>query len=503
MVNLFHSRPRRRHRAETSRRPVPREGSPRRLLVVVPFSALLLLSAIGGGSAFADTLSLLYLRPAAVLALLVMLLSRTPADWAIVRMPLILLAALAAIMMLQLVPLPPSIWPMLGGRSPYVQVAKLVGLPQPWRPLSLTPDLTANSLAALVLPCAVLVGFAKLHEEQRRRLAGALVALCCASAAWGVAQFASGSASALYLYARTHNGFPVGLLANRNHQAVLLALTFPALAVWSSRPTLTSSAARRRQWIALTSGILIVPVVLATGSRAGMVITAATIATTLFVFGLRPWTADARAGRLLRYGVPFVIVLAVVASYAGGRAYSIERLASIAAIESDNRVQFAPVVVGIVRTTFPAGTGFGSFDPVFRQYEPDSDLDAAYFNHAHNDLLELIMTGGLPGLLVLIAFLIWWAQRLASAIRARERSEYRHFNLLGGIAIAALMGASLVDYPLRPPLLSAVLAVCCGWLAPRPTLSRESRQGSGELPERARTGMPADEKPRSGVGVLQ
>ena len=253
----------------------------------VDFVVLLLLlglCAVGGGSAFADTLSLLHVRPAAVAALVVFALTPAPLDVRTIRMPLILLAGWALLTIVQLVPLPPSLWTALPGRTTYLEAAAAAGLPQPWRPWSIAPDLTANSLVALVVPAAVLIGFAKISKPHRRWLAVTLAGLCVTSAVLGIAQFADGSGSALVLYRRSHDGFPVGLLANRNHQAALLACVFPALRVWTMRPAANAIAARRRSWIAVVFAALIVPVILATGSRAGTAVALASLAVTLLAF---------------------------------------------------------------------------------------------------------------------------------------------------------------------------------------------------------------------------
>lgn len=474
MAYRSHARPPRRHpgqsRASHSTTALLRRSDWRPVIDFVVLLILLAACALGGGSAFADTMSLLYVRPMAVVATVIFLLTPARFEWQMVRIPVLLLAALALLMMMQLVPLPPAAWLALPGRAPYAEAAAAAGLAQPWRPLSITPDLTMNSLAALVIPAAVLIGFAKIDEKQRRWLVTGLVILCCASAALGIAQFAGGEGSALYLYKRTYPGFPVGLLANRNHQAALLALTFPALRLWTLGPTSNQNMARRRSWLALALGVLIVPVILATGSRAGMAVALASIVATALAFppAKSAGAAAARYALLIRFGVPALLVSVVLVSYLLGRAVSFDRLSSISSVEADQRFQFAPVVLRIIEATFPAGTGFGSFDPVFRQYEPDSTLIAGFFNHAHNELLELTMTAGGAGLLLLAAFLLWWGACLWGALRPSTRMEpARDLVMLGAMVVAILLTASLVDYPLRSPLLLAVFALACGWLSAR------------------------------------
>lgn len=224
-------------------------------------------------------------------------------------------------------------------------------------------------------------------------------------------------------------------------------------------------------WLALALGVITIPVILATGSRAGILLTLASLALTFAVFSTKSRRrGDAVQGRyegLLRIGIPALLLVMVAATWQFGRALSIQRLtgaAPAAGVDEELRFRFAPLVVRIVRQTFPTGTGFGSFDPVFRQYEPDEALKNTVFNHAHNELLELAMTGGIAALLLLGVFLIWWAMRVLGAVRLRPQTRTARFVLLGGSITAILMGSSIVDYPLRTPLLEAWFAIACGWL---------------------------------------
>lgn len=430
-------------------------------------SALLILVALGGGSAFADTMSLLYVRLAAVVTMVAFLLTPARPDWHTYRTPILMLAVLAAIIAAQLVPLPPSIWETLPGREPYLEAARALGIPQPWRPLSLTPDLTANSLATLIVPAAVLLGVTKLAAHQRERLLPAFIILCSVSMALGILQLGSGHQSALYWYKRTYPGTAVGLLANRNHQAAMLAVLFTALYAWNQLPVRDRTWMRWRTGIATTLGIAVIPVLLATGSRAGVLLALFSIAIAIFAFPVnrsRPG-AIAKNNRLIRTGIISLLVVIAIATWRFGRALSIQRLLGGAPnVEEDLRFRYAPLVWDIIRKTFPAGTGFGSFDPIFRQYEPDAILKNTYFNHAHNELLELVLTAGLAGVALLGVFLSWCTLKLVAALRDKSNKRRYQDTMLGLTMIAVLLLASLVDYPLRTPLLQSWFAIACGWL---------------------------------------
>ena len=56
------------------------------------------------------------------------------------------------------------------------------------------------------------------------------------------------------------------------------------------------------------------------------------------------------------------------------------------------------------RSFLPFGAGFGTFDPVYRRFEPDALLSTIYLNQAHNEPMQLAMEGGIPALALLLVF---------------------------------------------------------------------------------------------------
>src|SRR5262245_31218571 len=168
------------------------------------FVVLLVLCCLGGGGSRGDITSLLYLRPAAVVALAAILLVPGPVDFKAIRAPFWLLVGLTVWMALQLVPLPPAIWTSLPGRAPVVAGASVIGIEQPWRALSTSPDLTLDSLASMVVPFAALLGMAALDREGRERLLPVLIGIALISALLGIAQISGGATSPFYMYRVTN-----------------------------------------------------------------------------------------------------------------------------------------------------------------------------------------------------------------------------------------------------------------------------------------------------------
>jgi hypothetical protein len=452
-----------------------------RFFVLLAFLGVCL---IGGGAARGDVESLLYLRPAAVLCLLVLVLS--PGEWEFrrFRTPLILLGLLAATIAIQLVPLPPGLWASLPGFSRYTEAAAAAGLAETWHPISLAPDLTLNSLLAL-LPClVVLVAFARLREDQRQTLLPVLVGFVAADALLSVAQFAGGPDSPAYLYKITNSEAPVGFFSNRNHNAVLLAMALPMLAVWIATHSPSRQYQRARAWVAPVFGLFLIALILATGSRGGMVAGAVGL---LAAFWLAPsftagWDRHWRiAFRVATVVIPLLLIALTI--YAD-RATSIFRMTDTAQLGGELRLEALPVLTDMLRTFSPQGIGYGAFDPVFRGFEPDSLLSLDYFNHAHNDLIELALTGGVTALLVLLLFVIWWGWRVTRIVSGDRRRTSDRLTRLGAVIILILLGASLVDYPLRTPLLAVVFTIACCWLtAPRVAIAAAEQPAPEESPK--------------------
>ncbi len=457
----------------------------------------LLLCLLGGGAARADVESLLYLRPAAIVCLVALLLS--PGEWEFRRFRtlFILLALFAATMLVQLIPLPPGLWASLPGFAPYTEAAAAAGVAEPWRPISLAPDLTLNSLLAL-LPClVVLVGFAGIREGQRRLLLPVLIGFVAVDALLSVAQFAGGPESRAYLYAITNTEAPVGLFSNRNHNAVCLAMAFPMLAIWVGMPAPNRQYQRSRSWIALAFGLLLVPMILATGSRAGAVAGAIGLAIALWLAPSFTSSWERRWRIASRIAMALIPILLVVLTIYTNRALSFFRMTDANALGGDLRFEALPVLGDMLRTFSPQGIGFGAFDPVYRGFEPDTLLTTEYFNHAHNDLIELLLTGGVLALLLLLVFVAWWGRRMVRSLIAGDRQRISgKLAQLGGVMILILLGASLVDYPLRTPLLAAIFTIACCWLA---TPSAAETADDGAAPGEARP-LP---RPRSRPGLVR
>jgi O-antigen ligase len=183
--------------------------------------------------------------------------------------------------------------------------------------------------------------------------------------------------------------------------------------------------------------------------------------------GLLRWRD--RRGAALAAGV---VVLAIVGQGA------LLALARTATFSDAFRMQMYRTTLQAARSFMPVGSGFGTFDPVYRMFEDPATLLRPYVNHAHNDWLELLLEGGLPAAGLALAGLIWFALSTARVWRSTHNGERSHPLLAraGWVVIALFLFHSLLDYPLRTTANAAVLALAGALLLP-PLVS--SRGGSG------------------------
>ena len=124
--------------------------------------------------------------------------------------------------------------------------------------------------------------------------------------------------------------------------------------------------------------------------------------------------------------------------------------------------------------------------------EPRSILDTTYVNHAHNDFLEVLLTAGLPALVLLAAALVLWLVATRRAFsRSAPRSNDMVYARLGAVLVVLLALASVSDYPLRVPSLACFFVIAAVWLTPyvsKPALTPSKQiSDSGKAPPRIGT----------------
>lgn len=426
--------------------------------VAIASAVLLAFSFAFGGASQGNALRLAVVELAALPLLLLGAgrLLQTGA-WREHRFAVGLLAALVAIPLIQLIPLPPSVWTQLPGRDQLVLALQLAGVEPGWGSLSLSPDITWRSALALIPPAAFFIATLSLSLPQRERMVQICIAAAIAGLLLAAAQFASGG-NGLYLWEWTRAGSVSGLFANRNHFASSLLVTLPFAIVFGAaslrRPDQRSSAL----WLAAMFAGLVVVALAVIRSRAGITLFAPVIAASL----LAAWIA---AGR----GRPGRGILVLLGSTAAALvAVAVLALPPVLARfdtqgAPEGRFERWPLVAEAAQTYLPLGSGIGSFNAVYRSVEPLEELDSTYFNRAHNEYLEVWLEAGWLGAGLILAFLIWYIRRCGAVWRGHPSRE-GDLQRAASIGIGVLLLHSVGDYPLRTTTLAVVLALCCGVL---------------------------------------
>jgi O-antigen ligase len=275
----------------------------------------------------------------------------------------------------------------------------------------------------------------------------------------------------LYFYGITNNGSAVGLFSNRNHNALFLASLFPMLAVYASAASATENRRRFRQIVAMGALIVNVPLILVTGSRSGLMVGLVGLVAALLLYRKpEKGRAPRRGGHRWRIGpAPLYGGIAVLCmgllTVVFSRAEAFNRLFGQSAAEED-RTGFWSVAIDLTGKYFPWGSGLGSFVEAYQIDEPAKELNPLYVNHAHNDWLEITMTLGLPGAVLLltgVGIVAWQTFRLW---RRRESAQPElNYGKMAGVIIGMMALASIPDYPLRTPSLMGLLACCMLWLS--------------------------------------
>lgn len=445
--------------------------------VAIATGALLVFSFVFGGASRQHELRLALVELVALPVLVIATVSVSRySDQQPHRLALGILAALCVLPLLQLLPLPPTIWTSLPGREQLTLALDLTGLTPGWVPTTLTPDRTWRSFLALIPPAAIFLGVLACRPDTRIRLVELVLAGAAAAVFLGSAQLASGGEQ-LYPWRTTDAGSVVGFFANRNHLATLCLISLPFAAALGGHD-LRRSAGRGGRMTVWLSALFIALMIVALGvirSRVGVLLVGPSLVASLGV----AWIAAGK-GQLkpLMLGILACAAVAFVAVSFFALGPILERFDTGGAREG--RFENWPIIAQAAESYLPVGSGLGSFDAVFRSVEPLERLDSTFFNQAHNEYLETWLEAGLLGVGLVLLFLVWFGRRAWSAWAGGSGTQ-SDLQRAATVAISIVLVHSIVDYPLRTEALATIFAMCCAIL---------------EFAGRPKTAMTADREPR-------
>lgn len=363
-----------------------------------------------------------------------------------------LLVGWGLLAVLQFLPLPQNLWDMSGMRAAIHDQSASAGS-EPWPVfVGLLPHEALKS-AVWVFP-AFALGIAMLRQRDWRaeHFAWAIQVAMVLSVAVSAVQLAGGQSSPAYFYDITNRGSTVGFFANSNHLATLLLVSLPFLAALI-RHSENYPEQQRAAMLGVGGALFLVALVgiFVNGSLAGYGLVLPVLAASLLI--LFPGKRSRRLSLIILPMVMLGGVGLILATQEGAA-----MLAGSSTLAPAARETIFATSWQALGDFLPLGSGLGSFAEVYHLYEDPALVEQAYVNHAHNDYLEVLLEMGVPGALLLGAFLLWWLRRAISIWIAPTVTP---FTTAAVVASATILVHSIVDYPLRTAAISSVFILSC------------------------------------------
>ena len=346
-------------------------------------TALVLALLIGGGTArglYTDSIIILFSLIAAAGVL------GTPTAQHIDPLPVGLVALVTLLCIVQIIPLPSGLLAPL--RPEFLDHP--VGLDAGATFVSLGLGRTIESLWLILAPLGFFLCVLRLRPDQVNGLLPFFFLGLLCNLLVGTLQYSLSKDAVVEDFLPF--AISAGLFANVNHFSTLLFVSIPLIVyfgLFKGHPAIGGSGL-----------IAILLLLLAAGSRAGVLIGLAITLISLFVLSARS-----------RFTLAAVISVFIV--------LSIYTVGAWSKIDTDNldpefgRREFARTTLEGIRENWVLGIGFGNFVKGYQIYENPEMIQRKYVNHAHNEYLELVFEGGFAAAL-LIGSLLAGSQRPAT-----------------------------------------------------------------------------------------
>jgi O-antigen ligase len=404
------------------------------------------------------------------------------------------LALLMLLPLLQLLPMPFSMWQTLPGRDVYAGALTAFGTTSNTHPLSLLPMATEVALLALLPPVAVFLAAVSLPENALRKCVYLFIAIATAQAVYALVQF-GGGATTTFRTSLADIGTGVGTYVNRNHLAGMLAMALPlSLGLLASRVGHAGeqlryrsksllrrmagslNPARLNQTLIFSAiSIVILLGAIFSRSRTGIMLAMLGIFLTAVLYGFRI------GGRRSTNLVTVLSVIGLALAVEVGLAPVLERF-SAEALEDARWSIFGSSITALGQF-FPFGSGLGTFPDIYRRFQP-AEIDL-FVNHAHNDYIEYLFEGGLMAAVVILLFLFAYVRAWPRLLRLQRWGTLSFMQAGAGIGLLLMALHGLTDYNWHIPANAIYFALMAGVFLHRGETPREARPHAHRAPAEA------------------
>jgi O-antigen ligase len=371
------------------------------------------------------------------------------------------LAACLVAILVELIPLPPAVRLAISPAAADIDSSLRLDGAAAARPLSIAP---AATIVSLMLAGSFVLLFWSARSMFRRGgvrvVTRSVTWLALVLAAVGMMQHLTAPGLMYWAWPTPRGVRPFGPFMNHSDFASWLIMALPLIAGYTLARIQSrehTSAPRRihidASTIWLVVALCLVAASLVVGlSRSGLIGGVAGLA----VFA---WLASRRMPRRTRATFLFahLLVIFVAAAYANPRAFS-SRISETIALGLGPRRAVWHETWPMVRDFWATGVGAGAYQQAMVVYQQSPRV--FYFNHAHNEYLQLVAEGGLLVAIPLLCALAAAVSRIRARLTADHSAAFSiRAGAVGGLVAIAVQ--SIWETGLRIPangLLFAVLA---------------------------------------------
>lgn len=337
--------------------------------------------------------------------------------------------------------------------------------------ISIDPGQFPESLSRIMayVACFLLAYVGGRNNERARFLLQGLGIAAVVYALYGLLMQSTGLRMVLWFDKWAYEDFLTSTFVNKNSYAtyaglglqVCLALLWQHMKRKPSGDLATRSLKAawlekilRRDSIYILMSLIVLGGLILSGSRAGMASSLAGCIVFLMALAIN------RRGRWAAWLIVFVLGLALIAGFSlTGSNPILDRLDQNQ-VQADTPMRLAAYEISLraIASNPWLGFGLGGFESAFRLYrDPGFGM---WFQHAHNDYLELIIELGLPAALMFLTAILLLVGSCAGGVWRRQRQEI--YPALGLSASVTVGLHALADFSMQIPAVAATYAALLG-----------------------------------------